>query len=731
MNPFQKLALKQVNRDSSVHRGTILRILYSKQDFAISIMEEESFETIKLISKYSVSEGDHIIAHGRWVNNSVHGWQFQSHCMEEKINLDTNGLIKFLTKNPDIEGIGIKKATMIVENFPDNFDDIITNHPERIINLGISKKIVKKMSDVWNNKKEKNQMIVNLSAFPLTQVQIIKLINKFGNDATDIINKNPYLLSKHVESIGFKTADKIALENGISKNSPNRMEAALDYITGNYINNNGGHSWIEYNDLTYEMHNLLSLDTCEIIDYINKGDCKSVISYTVKGVKRYTNKYIYDCEEYVLKYVLENSEEISTFQYNIDKFDLDGLNDKQKLAVLNSFRYNFTVVTGKAGTGKTFVLSYIIKAYESLGQNVVCAAPTGKATRRLSEMTGRDSVTIHRLLGFDSKSFKYNISEKLEGIDVLIIDEFSMVDIRLAYSLLSAVEYNTKIIISGDHNQLKPISAGNLFNNMLIYHTQKNDNLFKITELTHIVRQAGNLKKNSVEILDGKINFESSDDWKITFDGIFDSSMNITTAIATKMEDCLSSIGYETEDVQVISPMKMYDCGTIFLNKKLQQSIQKSKYDIDIKITDEDDYNDITLYVHDRVIQTSNDYNIDVMNGTLGYIDYISEDGDITIKFEDGNVVIYEKNDILLKNITLAYALTIHKTQGSEFPCVIVAIHSSQSIMLTRNLLYTAVTRAKDKVIILGDVDAIHIALNKHDYHDIRNNFDYILSRLI
>ena len=714
--------------EKTVYTGIVTKIIYSQPNYSVAIFEElNNLSNIKIVCQYKLYENEEITINGKWELNNKHGHQFASHSMIRERNLDKNGLIKYLKNNPDIVGIGAVKASQIVEKFGDNFDDIINNSPESITKeLSIPMPIVSNLCRVWKEQSDVNDIVVNLSKYALTQSQILALIEMYGQSATEIVRNDPYCLCKYFKGISFTVADNIAITDGIDLNDDRRILAAAEYITDVIIGREG-HCWIEWNKLLQKMENLLKIDLYLIQCYMTeKLDKSSIITYEYDNTVRCSNFSVFNAEEFVINYIFENSYKNPSYQYDTqtDKFCLDSLNEDQQLAVKNSFLYNFSVINGKAGTGKTFVISNIIQAFTSIGLVVGCAAPTGKAARRMETMTGFHASTIHRLLNYNSKSYGYNIDNKLQDYDVIIIDEFSMVDIKLAYALFSSLSDNTKVIIVGDYNQLPPIGVGNIFYDIITFNEYTKDKI-KITELKEIVRQAGNLKKNSVDILNGTMSEIETDDWKITFNDYFSEAKTIATVIADRMKDCKKYIGYDSNDIQIIVPMKNGYSGMFVLNKIIQHTIQLYKYGVDIPVS-ENQYEQI-FYLHDRVIQTTNDYNIDVMNGTLGNIKYISDDGDITIAFEDNKTIEYEKNDERLKNVMLAYVLTIHKTQGSEFPCVIVAIHSSQQIMLNKNLLYTAVTRSKEKVIVIGDRKSKKLSLSRNNISQKNSNFDYLV----
>jgi exodeoxyribonuclease V alpha subunit len=736
---WEDLVIKSLDKTLNEYSGEIINKIYvsPKNDYSVIIFKEKKTgETIKATCQYVADEETDITIYGEWEETEKWGRQFKSTSMKMDMQLSKNGLVKFLTKNTEIKGIGNKKAEKIVEMFGDNFDEIISNSPEIISeNLNIDIETINNLAEVWKNQKTANQIATNLSEFPLSQKHIMELVRLYGYNAVKIVKDNPYFLIKILKSFGFKRADEIAMQTGVDPNSVTRKQACLEYIL--YEVENSGSCWIDIDFLINKMNKELtnvSWDNIQIFLQKEYDRTKVVIfADPYSGIIRVSSKKIYDEEKFIIDYIINNSEsneEMFDYANGITDEDLEKLNDDQKNAVLNSFKYNFSVITGKAGTGKTYVISKIVELCRRMGLVVACAAPTGKAARRMEEMTDYPASTIHRMLKYNGEHFEYCQDNQLMDYDVIVIDEFSMVSIDLGYNLLAALPINTKVIIVGDHNQLTAIGAGNIFNDILEYNKINEHKIdFKVSELSMVVRQAGNLKKNSVEILDGKISYERSDDWIASFTDKFEDENCLSDFIVELMTDTEKYTGgYKLDDVQLIVPMKKETnlISTYNLNKILQQSIQKKKYNNKIDIIKVHD----KLYLHDKVIQMANDYQLEIMNGTIGKVSYISDTGEITINFEGGIVIEYQKNDEKLQNISLAYAMTTHKTQGSEYPCVVVVLHKSHYNMLNRNLLYTAVTRAKEKVIIIGDRQSIAIALSRNDTSDKQTNFMYHITHI-
>ena len=728
---FEWSTFKTLDKTLTEYTGVITTIIYTspKNDFMVAIFKEETTnETFKMTCQYVTDVDVSITIFGEWIESAKWGQQFKSSSLAVDLKLSKNGLVKFLAKTREISNIGEVKAKNIVEIYGDNFDEIITTlDPDTISKeVGIGIDDVINLQKVWSSRKMANQIAVNLSDYPLSQKHIMDLVKLYGVGAIDLIKENPYFLITILKAFGFKRADEIAMQNGIEPNSDIRKQACIEYILSEV--ENSGSCWMDRDFILDKMcKELTNVEYNDIYDFVaDRVDKTKITKFEDDGIVKVSSKNIFDKEKYIIDYIINNSGSNETFNYEkgIDNDDLEILNEDQKDAVLNSLKYNFSVITGKAGTGKTFVISKIVEIFRRIGLTIACAAPTGKAARRMEELTNYPASTIHRLLKFNGEHFEYNENNKIEDFDVIIIDEFSMVSIELGYNLLSALPENTKVIIVGDHNQLAAIGAGNIFNDILVYDkiNEKKTN-YKISELSKVVRQAGNLKKNSVEILNGVMSHENTDDWVSSFTDQFEDDYKLSSFIVDMMMNTEKYIGYELRDVQLIVPMKKetLELSTYNLNKLLQKAIQYKKYGNIIEVTKYQD----NLYLYDKVMQVANDYQIEVMNGTIGTVSYISDSGDITINFDGDVSVDYIKGDEKLKNVQLAYAMTTHKTQGSEYPCVIVVMHNSHFNMLNRNLLYTAVTRAKEKVMIFGDRKSIAIALSRDDTSDKKTNFMY------
>jgi len=724
--------------EKSKHSGYVSRIFKTTDTWSAGLFYDTDFNTtFKFVSHFKVELDRDVVFIGEWTDNHYNGItsrQFIAKFQEKNFDLSNEGLYRFLKNNPDIKGIGEKIARKIANKYWENFNDVIVNHPNRIIeSLKIHKDTVDNLRRIWMKNIVMNQINIKLSNLPLSQSLITKLIRNYGANSFDILKQNPYNLIYEIDGMGFKTADEVALFLKFPQNSEIRIHAGLEYILRFDIQEGFDSSdcWISSGDLLKKMVELLNLSENIISDFlINHVDQYKVKIFEDDDILKFSYGFTFYEEEYVIKYIneIKNKNIISNSTEIYDTYleSLSILNDKQKLAVQNALKYNFSIITGKAGTGKTFVIQNLIHIFRQIGLRYCLVAPTGKAARRIEESVNDKACTIHRLLKYNSFEYLYNEKEKIYDYDVFIVDEFSMVNNDLAYRFFSALPDYVKIIIVGDHNQLPPIGPGLLFTELL--NDKKYLNI-QIVELTEVIRQAGALKKNSTDILSGQFEINQSDDWMPMIDNDFLSEDTMIKVIKSIYDNSKDLIGFDYKDIQLIVPKKNGIAAVHNLNIEIQKTIQEKLYNVQVEPVK--NIERPKFYLHDKVIQTVNNYDIDVMNGTLGEIVYLDEISGITkIKFEGDIFVEYEKNDERLDKVSLAYALTIHKVQGSEFPCIIILMHKSQKFMLDKNLLYTAVTRASKKALIISDSSTINFCLNKNKVINKKTNFKYIVKNL-
>ena len=726
--------------EKSTHRGCITRVFKSSENWSAGILWDVDAKCeIRFIAHFRIELEEDVVFNGYWQDNTYKGnttRQFVAEYKECDLALNEEGLYKFLKNNSKLKGIGEKIAKKIATKYWNDFDNIIMNNPMDIVNsLNVSKAVIQNLQNVWKDNRLSNQLTVELSKLPLTQSIISKIIKTYNIDAMSVIKNNPYALIKTISGYGFKTADNLAMFLEFPPDSDYRIMAAINYILTVEIQCGFDecHCWIEINDLVKRLMKLLDIPESIILNYIyhKLENNEEVTLFEHNGILKVSDAMTFYYESYSINFInkiKDNQSILNPDKYlDIYKENLSMLNSGQLEAIKNCLTYDFSIITGKAGTGKTFVITNLIHIFNQLGYETCLLAPTGKAAKRIEEVTNHYASTIHKLLRYNTLEYEFNEKNKLTDYDIYIVDEFSMVDNDLAYRLLSALPDNVKVILVGDHNQLPPIGPGLLFKKLL--EDKRVD--YHITELTEIVRQAGNLKVNSTKILEGHLVKEKSNDWELKISNSYENPY-VTLDLITNsgfITDCYSITGFNFEDIQIITPIKKGPIGVYNLNIEIQRVLQLEKYGVKVEPVKNIEYP--KFYLHDRVIQIKNDYQINVMNGTIGYVvDLNKRNGSMKIKYDD-IYVEYEKNDERLSNVNLAYALTIHKTQGSEFPCVVVLLNKMNTFMLYKNLLYTAVTRASKKTIIISDNKAIYRCLTKDKDTNKNINYDYIIESIL
>lgn len=647
--------------------------------------------------------------HGKFVKHPKYGRQFEVASIELDRQMNAHGLANYLANNPDIKGIGPAKAKIIAERFGSNFERSLIDEPERIAEVAkVPLPVIESLRVHWLETSHVNQAMTALATYGLTHHQVTKLVKKLGNNAVGIIEHDPYVIVGEIDGFGFKRIDKIARQVGVSKNASSRIRAGVVFCIEEALDQ--GDCWVEYEDLLNRANKLLVMDTLDSREQIEKH-LDELID------KKALTCYAADCRFLVAKPEIRQMEEDLARVFArgrginphfTDVPDLDSiirhtssnLNLRQHEAVMMACKHVISLITGGAGSGKTFTIDAITRLCESRNRKVVLCAPTGKAAKRMEESTGRPASTIHRLLGFDGKTYPRN-SESPISADVLIVDEASMIDVALAWHLFQAVNLErTAVVLVGDHNQLPPVGPGNILRDLI------DSKVLPTTTLEDVVRQAGVLKENSIAILRGEVRKTSRVEdgqrgpWYVANQHM--EAERVQRFILDIFEQALSEkLGFDLlRDVQVLTPTHKGPLGTAELNIRLQSLIQKKLWDYDVLPVQPG--RRPKLLVGDKVIQTRNNYDLEVMNGSMGFVRNVGADGSLTVEFDD-KMVFIEPGSPHRSDLQLAYALTIHKAQGSEFPCSVVIAHKSHSFMHHRNLLYTGITRAKETAIIVGD----------------------------
>ncbi|MFA6034044.1 MAG: AAA family ATPase [Myxococcota bacterium] len=705
--------MKKCKRDGLAHpteasieiRGRVEHLFFSGPTFSAGVLKDDFGDTIRFAGKLMVQAGESVVMHGTW-ERTKYGDQIKVTSFEYNIPLDPSGLAGYIANNPRIKGIGPAKAKMIVETFGGGFERALEDHPEDVAKVAkVPLAVIEALRDEWARTRSFNLANTWLASFELTHHQVTTLVKKYGNSVIAVFKADPYQLIREIQGYGFKRVDKIARKMGTAKDGLSRIKAGIGACVNEALDD--GHCWTACEDLVEQANTLLVMDTLDSREKIEDAldrliEEKELATDHIDGRFLVSLPYIKRMETDLAEIFKRGGELNPHFKDGPNKHTQylpSELNGGQRRAVVNSLIYSITVITGGAGSGKTYTVKTLCDIYEREKKAVLLCAPTGKAAKRMEESTGRSAMTIHRLLEYNGQEFQF---EGPITADLLVVDEVSMVDVPLFWHLLRAVDLSkTAVVLVGDHNQLPPVGPGNVLRDLIATKA------VPVSTLDLVVRQAGILKENCSAILKGTVPPSSPVDtvglrawYRFTeFTEAEELLVFIRALYQAKLHDELQLD--LISDVQLLSPTRKGPLGVNSLNIELQRLIQKKLYGVDVPVTPANHRPRHLL--HDKVIQRRNNYSLGVMNGSVGQVVGVStKTGDLTVRF-DGRDVMLVKSDGHLADIDLAYCLTIHQVQGSEFPVALVVCHKSHSYQHHRNLLYTGVTRAKRSAVILGD----------------------------
>lgn len=690
--------------------GIVERITYNNEENGFSVIKIKSRGFSDLVtvvgSLAAVNIGAIVKLKGDWKYDSKFGKQFCAVDYQETIPATVAGIEKYLGSGL-IKGIGPVNARRIVAKFKEDTIRIIEEEPDRLVDVGgIGPKRVVMIKKAWQEQKEIKNVMLFLQSNGVSTAYAVKIFKTYGNDSIDIVKSNPYRLADDIWGIGFKTADRIAQKLGFDKNSFERCRSGIVYVLNELSNN--GHCYARREQLIAEAQSMLELEEGLLDSTIDRMiEEKSLIPDEDNAIflppfyfsELGTSKRI---KEILAGQCLLQSSFNEGIIGRIEQECGIRYDDIQLDAIKTAAASKFMVLTGGPGTGKTTTTLAIIKVFQHMGARVLLAAPTGRAAKRMSEATGMEAKTIHRLLEFKPpEGYKKNEDNKLE-CDVLIIDETSMVDIILMYNLLKAVSEETVVILVGDVDQLPSVGAGNVLKDIIdsgIVNVIKLTRIFRQAQGSAIITNAHKINKGEYPSLSAGRNS----------DFFFIDGDEPQKVVETIRELCARRLPnhYKVnpiEDIQVLCPMQRGETGAYNLNTVLQDTLNPSN--VFVK------YGGTQYRLHDKVMQIKNNYDKSVFNGDIGRIVSIDmEDRALVIRF-DGNDVEYDATE--LDEVVLAYATTVHKSQGSEYRIVVAPFTMQHYMMLQRNLLYTCVTRAKKVLVLVGSKKAIGIAVSNN-----------------
>lgn len=695
--------------------GLVEKITYSNNQNGYTVCTVKSGkEHITVVGVMPfLAVGDNIKCTGHYTVHPVYGKQFSVEIFEKAAPKNIAAILRYLSSGI-IRGVGPATAERIVEKFGADALDTIQNHPEDLALIrGISLEKAINISEEYKKQFGIRDLMLLLAPYEVSMEYCIKIYQVLGTDAGEKIKENPYVLCRNEIGFPFERVEKIAFDFGISPDNELRISSGIEYILRKNLLN--GHTCLPRNKLIPVAVNLLESDEYRIDNICDKMIERLIIrTKTVNDTDFLVLPEYYNAEEYIAARLIAGKNYIGSAA-QIDELEIDYVENKlgikfeqlQRTAIKNAFNNGIFILTGGPGTGKTTTLNAIIELFEQRDANIQLAAPTGRAAKRMTELTGREAKTIHRLLEVewtseDKQKFSRNERNPLE-CEVIIIDEASMIDSLLFESLLRALKISCRIILVGDTDQLPSVSAGNVLNDILASER------YSSVCLKKVFRQAmqSTIIKNAHAIISGEssdLSNKSSDFFMMHRDSAYNVCDTVLQLCETRLPEAYKLNQFT--DIQVICPSRKAETGTVNLNNLLQATLNPRKEN-----QPQLSYKGVYYRTGDKVMQIKNNYDLQwqrdngeigygVYNGDVGYITLIDiKGGIIKVKFDDKTATYFAEN---IGELELAYAVTVHKSQGSEFECVILPLLDTPPQLLYRNLLYTAVTRAKKLLIVVG-----------------------------
>lgn len=702
--------------------GYVEHIIYRNADNGYTVLNlvsgEEEMTCVGIFS--AIAEGENIEATGEYTEHPTYGKQFKVTSFEEKAPEDEEAIERYLGSGA-IKGIGLALAARIVRRFKEDTFRIIEEEPERLAEIkGISERKAREIAAQVNEKRDLRQAMIFLQQYGITMNLAVKVYQAYGQEIYGIIKENPYRLADDIEGVGFRTADEIAARVGIRLDSDFRIRSGILYVL---LQASGeGHTYLPADELTRRTEKLLEVDAPQIEkQYMDLAIERKIMQKQGEDGQM----QIYAASFYYMEANTATMLKQLNVRYDVPDIEIEQrirsiekqtgmeLDEHQVTAVKEAVRNGLLIITGGPGTGKTTTINTIIKYFELEGMDIFLAAPTGRAAKRMSETTGFEARTVHRMLELNggvegSAGFERNENHPLET-DVIIVDEMSMVDITLMYALLKAIAIGTRLILVGDVNQLPSVGPGSVLRDMIESHA------CNVVMLTKIFRQAStsDIIVNAHKINQGEEVLLDNKSMDFFFLKRYEADIIINVVLQLIKQKLPKFVDATPYDIQVLTPMRKGLLGVERLNGILQQYLNPP-----MKQKLEKEHGEMLFREGDKVMQTRNNYQLaweirtkfgltvekgtGVFNGDMGIVREINDFAEqMTVEFDEGRMVEYPYK--LLDELELAYAITIHKSQGSEYPAVVIPLLSGPSMLMNRNLLYTAVTRARKCVTLVGN----------------------------
>ncbi len=729
--------------------GTIEEIIYYNDDngYTVGLLEtKDDFVTFTGVFSHP-TQGETMTLTGKWTHHKRYGKQFQAEHFDVILPNTLEGIVKYLSSGL-IKGVGESTAHRLVESFGENTLEIMQYEPNRLLEVeGIGPKKAAMILESYQDQIEMKEVMLTLQKFGISPAYSIKIYKTYGIESVEIVKDNPYRLAEDIHGIGFKLADRVAQSLGTDLESEYRIEAGIRFVLMEAAGE--GHTYLTKEVLKNHAENVLQvrLDYVDavianmafrgqlFVEEINGEACiyYTPYYYAETGIANKLAKLMMEFEQGAMH-------DVEHLFCEMESLTDTTLTDKQRESVLQGIKYGVSVITGGPGTGKTTVINTVIKMFECLGKETLLCAPTGRAAKRITETSNKEAKTIHRLLEYtyndDSRILLFNKNEESPiETDVVIVDEVSMVDVILMNALLKAIKPGTRLILVGDVDQLPSVGAGNVLKDIIdssVIPTIKLDKVFRQSEKSLIKYNAHQINQGlmpTYNVKEGDFYFVKCEEGEIV-----ETIVSLCTTRLTQY------YGFsKREDIQVLSPMKKGVAGTIELNKKLQAALNPED---DRKI--EKKYGEFLFRTGDRVMQVKNNYQIKweipsvegesekgegVFNGDIGQISYIDlKNEHLWITFDDHRECQYDFSQ--LDELIPAYAITVHKSQGSEFPVVIMPMTWAPPMLLNRNLIYTAITRSQKLLVLVGNEKYLRWMIKNNKTAQRFSSLDYRLKQM-
>lgn len=717
------MAREVKNQEEQLLRGTIRRVTYRNPENGYCVLQlevENSTDQITLVANcLEVSAGQSLLAHGSFITHPRFGRQFAASRVDLLLPETPEEIEKFLGSGL-IKGIGEKSARKLVETFGKDTLETIRKHPEKVAKVqGIGRNKARLMSAALSSQSELDTLRRILVEKNISPNLAARIYERYGARTLEILRTDPYLLAREMFGVGFLTADSIAMNMGIKPDAPQRLKAGIYYALEQAADD--GHCHLPQAELIQKAGQLLGLpdvqDLSEHLESLIRED------YIVRDAERVALRHIARAEEFVARFISSRCGKFenpnvhpdtvtSSLQLAASELGVE-FSAEQEQAVFDATAYGLLIITGGPGCGKTTIIRALTALGRAARKRVMLCAPTGRAAQRMAQVCAMDASTIHRLLKYDPhrRAFQHGIDNPL-NCDMLIVDEASMIDILLARDLFSAVPPAATLVLVGDKDQLPSVGPGRVFGELVSLTSVRTVSLsvlFRRSLQSNINPIAHTINSGITPSIPEPDGETKSDAYFITRPSVEEAAALIESLTA---EQIPRKFGLDSSQISVLTPSNRGPLGTQELNKRLQARLNPASCLDDtphIRVGEQ------VFFLGDRVCQRVNNYNIHeagVFNGDLGQVYSInSSERSMVVELWDGRLIKYEQGD--LSQLSLAYAVSVHRSQGSEIPCVVLALHESHYILLERQLLYTGVTRAKKLLIIVGSKKALAIACRK------------------